>query len=120
MAPHPKGMPPSSAVRSIQSRSRRHVNPDVLSPVHSNDDYGIEKLEADRRGNEQVHGSDVRRVITQESAPSLTGSALPLGTRDGDDLQDRRKPPIQLDKEQAIAIRETRPFARLTPQDNQL
>ena len=28
-----------------------------------------------------------------------------LGTDDRDDLQDRRKPSIQLDKEQAIAIR---------------
>jgi hypothetical protein len=30
-----------------------------------------------------------------------------LGTDDRDDLQDRRKPSIQLDKEQAIAVRKS-------------
>ena len=39
-----------------------------------------------------------------------------LGTDDRDDLQHRRKPSIQLDKEQAIAVKRTRPptFRRST------
>ena len=43
-----------------------------------------------------------------------------LGPDDRDRLQDRRKPPIQLDEEQAIAIRELDPTAHLAPQHDQL
>ena len=43
-----------------------------------------------------------------------------LGTDDREDLQDRRKPSIQLDKEPAIVVREPDPAARLTPQNDQL
>jgi hypothetical protein len=38
----------------------------------------------------------------------------------GKDLQDRRKPPIQLDKEPAIVVREPGPAAHLAPQNDQL
>src|SRR5262249_42412386 len=141
------------------------------------DDEGVEPVEANARDNEQVNGGDVRRVVAQEGAPSLTWWSLPLDhvlghrrlsdlkaelkqfavdarrapqrvldthapdqgaqlrvnlrpsakrtrlptpvptkagamptherlwTDDRDDLQDRRKPSIQLDKEQAIAVR---------------
>ncbi|MGC1956706.1 MAG: hypothetical protein WA683_03490, partial [Pseudolabrys sp.] len=41
-------------------------------------------------------------------------------TDDRDDLQDRRKPSIQLDKEHAIAVREPDSAAHLTPQNDQL
>ena len=43
-----------------------------------------------------------------------------LGTDDGEDLQDRRKLSIQLDKEPAIVVREPDPAAHLTPQNDQL
>ena len=43
-----------------------------------------------------------------------------LGTDDREDLQDRREPSIQLDKESAIVLREPRPAAHLTPQNDQL
>ena len=43
-----------------------------------------------------------------------------LGTDDREDLQDRRKPSIQLDKEPAIVIREPDPALHLTPQNDQL
>jgi hypothetical protein len=36
-----------------------------------NDDENIKQIEANGRNNEQVHGGDVRRVVTQEGAPSL-------------------------------------------------
>src|SRR5262245_37673526 len=32
----------------------------------------IEQVKANARDNEQIHGSDVRRVVAQEGAPSLT------------------------------------------------
>ena len=43
-----------------------------------------------------------------------------LGLDDRDGLEDRRKPSIQLDQEQAIAVRELDATAHLPPQHNQL
>jgi hypothetical protein len=43
-----------------------------------------------------------------------------LGTDDCEDLQDRWKPSIQLDKEQAIVVREVDAALDLTPQHDQL
>jgi hypothetical protein len=43
-----------------------------------------------------------------------------LGPDDREDLQDRRKPAIQLDKEPAIIVREPDATIRPTPHDNQL
>jgi hypothetical protein len=43
-----------------------------------------------------------------------------LGANDREHLQDRRKPPIQLDEKPAIAVREQDPAPRLAPQNVQL
>src|ERR1700730_7114772 len=43
-----------------------------------------------------------------------------LGPDDCEKLQDRRKPPMQLDKEPAITVREPDATAQLAPQDDQL
>jgi hypothetical protein len=43
-----------------------------------------------------------------------------LGTDDREDLPDRRKPSIQLDKEPAIVVGEPDPALHLTPQNDQL
>ena len=43
-----------------------------------------------------------------------------LGTDESEDLHDRWKPTIQLDKEQAIVVREPDPAVQLTPQHDQL
>jgi hypothetical protein len=43
-----------------------------------------------------------------------------LGPDDRKNLQNRREPSIQLDKEPAIAVREPDPPLHLTPQDDQL
>jgi hypothetical protein len=42
-----------------------------ISAGQLNYDKGIEQVEANARNNEQVHGGDVRRVVTQEGAPAL-------------------------------------------------
>ena len=55
-----------------------HVDPDEISAIQPNDDEGIEQVEANSRDNEQVHGGDVRRVVTQKGAPSLTWRPTPL------------------------------------------
>src|SRR3979490_525871 len=49
------------------------VGPDEVSAVEPDDDEGIEQVETDSWNNEQVHGGNVRRVVTQESSPSLLG-----------------------------------------------
>src|ERR1700720_1533929 len=42
-----------------------------------------------------------------------------LGTDDRENLQDRRKPPIQLNKEPTIVVRQPWPTAHLAPQNDQ-
>jgi len=49
------------------------VDPDQVSAVEPDDDEGIEQVETDSWNNEQVHGGNVRRVVTQEGSPSLAG-----------------------------------------------
>src|ERR1700675_891529 len=49
------------------------IDPDEVSAVKPNDDEDIEQVEANGRGNEQVHGGDVWRMVTQEGAPSRGG-----------------------------------------------
>src|SRR5438067_495299 len=55
----------------VRGRMGCDVDPDKLSAGQPNDDKGIEQVEANGRNNEQVHGGDVRRVVTQEGAPAL-------------------------------------------------
>src|ERR1700704_181408 len=55
----------------FRGRMRCDVDPDKVSAGHPNDDEDIEQIEANGRDNEQVHGGDVRRMVTQEGAPSL-------------------------------------------------
>src|SRR5580692_1170425 len=168
------------------------VDPDEASAVEPDDDEGIEQVETDSWNNEQVHGGNVRRVVTQEGSPSLAGRRPPfdhvlgdarlrdlkpeleqfavnawrapkwilhahppdqyaqlrvdlrspsqwerlptpvaakagpvpthecLGPDDCENLQDRRKPAIQLDKEPAIMVREPDATMQPTPHDIQL
>jgi hypothetical protein len=39
---------------------------------------GIEQVETDSWNNEQVHGGNVRRMVTQEGRPSLAGRRPPF------------------------------------------
>src|SRR6202048_3009251 len=168
------------------------VDPDEVSAAEPDDDEGIEQVEADSRNNEQVHGGNVRRVVTQEGSPFLAGwplsfdhvlgdarlrdfkpeleqfavdawrapkwifdahppdqraqlgvdlrspslrAGLPtpvaakagpmptherFGPDDREDLQDRRNPAVELDKEPAIMVREPDTTMQPAPQDNQL
>src|SRR5207247_4565924 len=49
------------------------VDPDQVSAVEPDDDERIEQIETASWNNEQVHGSNIRRVVTQEGSPSLAG-----------------------------------------------
>src|SRR5580704_5457634 len=54
------------------------VDPDEVSAVEPDDDEGIEQVETESWNNEQVHGGNVRRVVTQEGSPSLAGRPPPF------------------------------------------
>jgi hypothetical protein len=49
------------------------IDPDEVSTVEPDDDAGIERVETESWNNEQVHGGNVRRVVSQEGSPSLAG-----------------------------------------------
>src|SRR3977135_3206887 len=53
-------------------------DPDKVSALQANDDEDLEQVEANGRGNEQVHGGDVGRMVTQEGAPSRGGRLASL------------------------------------------
>ena len=48
------------------------VDLDEVSAVQAHNDEGIEQVESDGRGNEQVQRGNVWSVVTQKGAPSLT------------------------------------------------
>jgi hypothetical protein len=50
---------------------RCDIDPDKVSAGQPNDDEDIKQIEANGRNNEQVHGGDVRCMVTQEGAPFL-------------------------------------------------
>src|SRR5450631_1003808 len=54
------------------------VDPDEVSAAESDDDEGIEQIEADCRDDKQVHGGNLWRVVTQEGPPSLAGRPPPF------------------------------------------
>src|SRR5712671_3546636 len=73
-----RGLIPRECLRDlardpVRGRMRCDVDPDEVSARQPDDDEGVEQIEANGWGNEQVHGGDVRCVVTQEGAPSLGG-----------------------------------------------
>src|SRR5216684_3393047 len=54
------------------------IDPDEFSAVKADDDEGIEQVEADGWDNQQIHGGNVRRVVTQEGSPFLARRPTPL------------------------------------------
>src|SRR6202022_1122294 len=83
----------------------------------------IQQFEANGRDHEQIHGSNVRSVVSPtpiaaKAGPVPTHQRLRLDNRY--DLQDRWKPSIHLDEEPAVVICEPSPAFQLTPQDDHL
>src|SRR6202049_5032987 len=72
-----------------------NVDPDEVSAVQPDDDEGIEQVEPDSWNNEQVHGGDVRRVVTQEGPPSLAGRPPPFDHVLGDARLRDLKPELE-------------------------
>src|SRR5882724_2953882 len=71
------------------------VDPDQVSAVEPDDDEGIEQLETDSWNNEQVHGGNVRRVVTHEGSPSLAGRPPPFDHVLGDARLRDLKPELE-------------------------
>src|ERR1700692_3446538 len=71
------------------------VDPDEVSAVEPDDDEGIEQVETDSWNNEQVHGGNVRRVVTQEGPPSLAGWPPPFDHVLGDARLRDLKPELE-------------------------
>src|SRR5262249_8192307 len=76
------------------------------------DDEGVEQVEAKCRDNEQVNGGDVRRVVAQEGAPSLTWRSLPLDHV----LGHRRLGDLKAELKQLSACSASRHRAKCPPQ----
>src|SRR3979490_2873865 len=71
------------------------VDPDQVSAVEPDDDEGIEQVETDSWNNEQVHGGNLGRVVTQEGAPSLAGWPASLDHVFGDTRLRDLKPELE-------------------------
>src|SRR4030081_2251808 len=79
----------------LRGRVGCDVDPDEVSAVEPDDDEGIEQVETDRWNNEQVHGGNVRRVVTQEGSPSLAGWPSPFDHVLGDARLRDLKPELE-------------------------
>jgi hypothetical protein len=71
------------------------ADPDKVSAAEPDDDEGIGQVETDRWNNEQVHGGDVRSVVTQEGPPSLAGRPPPFDHVSGDARLRDLKPELE-------------------------
>ena len=71
------------------------VDPDEVSAVEPDNDEGIEQVETDSWNNEQVHGGNVRPVVTQEGPPSLAGRPPPFDHVLGDARLRDLKPELE-------------------------
>ena len=49
------------------------VEPDKFSALQSDDDEDVEQVEANGRGNEQIHGADVGRMVMKARHPGEGG-----------------------------------------------
>src|SRR6202521_3439470 len=71
------------------------VDPDEVSAAESDDDEGIEQIEADGRDDKQVHGGNVWRVVAQEGPPSLAVRPPPFDHVLGDARLRDLKPELE-------------------------
>jgi hypothetical protein len=88
----------SNGCLSSQSACRYYWSPSDglgLASVEPDDDEGIEQAETESWNNEQVHGGNVRRVVTQEGPPSLAGRPPPFDHVLGDARLRDLKPELE-------------------------
>ena len=56
----------------LRCRVGGNIDPDQIPAIKPYNHEAIQQLKADGRDLEQIHGGDVRRVVSQKSSPSLT------------------------------------------------
>ena len=83
------------ACNPFRGRMGCDVDPDEVSAVNPDDDKGVQQVEANGRNHEQVHGGNIWRMVTQESAPSLAGRPAPLDHVFGDTRLRDLKPELE-------------------------
>ena len=58
----------------------RHIGPDEPSPLQMKDDQSVQKLEPERRNDEQIDGRDVGSMTAQEGPPARRRRAAAPGS----------------------------------------
>ncbi|MGB6558658.1 MAG: hypothetical protein WBE96_14815, partial [Pseudolabrys sp.] len=74
---------------------RSSVDPDQVPAAQTDDDQGIEQVEAKGWDNEQVYGSNVGRVVAKKGAPPLARQTMPLDHVLGDAQLRDLKPELE-------------------------
>src|SRR6202048_5126915 len=62
----------------LRSRLCCDVDPDEISAMKPHNHEAIQQSEADGRDHEQIHGGNVRSVVSQKGPPSLTWRSASL------------------------------------------
>src|SRR3984893_4550636 len=61
------------ACDTLRRRIGCDVDPDEISAINPYNHQAIQQFEANGRDHEQVHGGNVRRMVSQKGSPSLAG-----------------------------------------------
>src|SRR5207302_1073655 len=62
----------------LRRRVGCYVDPDEVSAINPYNHEAIQQFEANGRDHEQIHGGNVRSVVSQKGPPSLTWSSTTL------------------------------------------
>src|SRR5260370_3997012 len=68
----------------LRRRVGSDADPDQISAINPSNHETIQQFEADGRNHEQIHGGDVRRMVSQKGPPSLTRRSTMLDRVLGD------------------------------------
>ena len=93
----------------VRGRMACDVNPDKISASQPDDDQAVKQIKANSWNNEQIHGGNVRCVVTQEGAPALGRRSTSLDHV----LRDARLSDLEAELEQlAMNARRSADFPR--------
>jgi hypothetical protein len=82
-------------VRSIPPSGWCDVDPDQLSTINPYNHEAVQQSEANGRDHEQIHGGNVRRVVSQKGPPSLAWRSASLDYVLGDARLRDLKPELE-------------------------
>ena len=73
-----QGCPDHSVLKFPRTAQQHYPERTGIWPAMPKNQECKQAIKGQRRDDEQVHGGDVRRVVTQKGAPSLTWRSMPL------------------------------------------